>query len=54
MSRKARVDLLNIDDPDAIPALTEILRNSRNEDMRRLYVAILEEHPQPAGHLLSR
>ena len=47
VTRKARVDLLNIDDPDAIPALTEILRNSRNEDMRRLYVAILKNIRSP-------
>jgi len=47
VTRKARVDLLNIDDPDAIPALTEILRNSRDENMRRLYVAILKNIRSP-------
>lgn len=47
VSRKARVDLLNIDDPDAIPALTQALRNTGNEDLRRLYVAILKNMRGP-------
>jgi hypothetical protein len=41
VSRKARVDLLNISDPNAILALTHYLQKNPNVEMRQLYVAIL-------------
>jgi hypothetical protein len=41
VSRKARGDLLNISDPNAIPALTHYLQKNPHVEMRQLYVAIL-------------
>ncbi len=41
LSRRARVALLDISDPDAIPALTQYLRKNPDEELRRLYVTIL-------------
>lgn len=41
VSRKARGDLLNISDANAIPALTHYLQKNPNVEMRQLYVAIL-------------
>jgi HEAT repeats len=40
-SRKTRGDLLAINDPNAIPAVTHYLQKNANPELRRLYVAIL-------------
>jgi len=54
--RSARVDLLNIDDPDAIPALTQSLRSHRDESLRRLFVGILRNirGPRPIYYLVDQ
>jgi hypothetical protein len=46
-SRRARSELLSINDPDALPALTRYLQQSSDEELRHLYVAILRELPGP-------
>jgi len=53
-SRKARAELLAIDDVDALPALTRSLQGHAFEDARRLFVSILRNLPgkDPAGLLV--
>jgi hypothetical protein len=46
-SRHARSQLLNINDPDALPALVRYLQQNPNEELRHLYVAILRDLPGP-------
>ena len=46
-SRRARSELLSINDPDALPALTRYLQQSSDEELRHLYVAILRDLPGP-------
>jgi hypothetical protein len=46
-SRRARLQLLNINDPDALPALVRYLEQNPDEELRHLYVAILRELPGP-------
>jgi len=56
VSRKARVDLLNISDPNAIPALTQYLQKNPDPGLRRLYVAILGNvrGPKPVYYLVDQ
>lgn len=53
-SRRARMDLLQIADPDAIAGLNRFLRSLPSEPGRRLYVAILRAipGPEPTGYLV--
>jgi HEAT repeats len=44
-SRRAKAQLLGIQDPDALPALARYLQHNRNEEARRLYVLILRNMP---------
>lgn len=44
-SRKARAELLAIDDTDAIPALTRTMQGHAFDDARRLFVTILRNLP---------
>jgi hypothetical protein len=46
-SQQARTTLLNIDETDAIPALSSYLGSSGNEEARHLYVAILHNMKGP-------
>jgi hypothetical protein len=43
--QQARNELLKIDDPDALPALTRYLQQNPDEELRRIYVAILRDLP---------
>jgi hypothetical protein len=54
-SRRARTELLNIDDPDAIPALSTYLGSSGNVEARHLYVMILHnmKGPKPVYYLVA-
>jgi hypothetical protein len=54
-SQQARNSLLNIDDPDAIPALSTYLGSSRDEEARHLYVVILHnmKGPKPVYYLVA-
>jgi hypothetical protein len=54
-SRQAHNSLLNIDDVDAIPALSTYLGSSRNEQARHLYVVILHnlKGPKPVYYLVA-
>ena len=45
--RRGHAQLLKISDPNAIPALTKILRSSEDEERRSLYVKILSHMPGP-------
>ncbi len=56
VSRKARVDLLNISDPNAIPTLTQYLQKNPDPGLRRLYVAILGNvrGPKPVYYLVDQ
>ena len=53
--RRAHVDLLKIDDPDAIPALSNYLGIHPNERMRELFVEILRNvgGPNPVYYLVA-
>ena len=44
-SRRARKALLNIQDPSAIPALSQYLARSVNSEVRQLYVNIMKRMP---------
>lgn len=44
-SRRARTELLNIDDENAIPAIARYLGTSPNDDYRRFYASILRNIP---------
>jgi hypothetical protein len=46
-SRRARSELLKIDDPDAIPALLRYLGRNLNVDARRLFITIVRHIPGP-------
>ncbi len=54
-SRRAQTELLNIDDTDALPALSTYLGSSRSAEGRRLYVAILHniKGPKPVYYLVA-
>jgi len=54
-SRQARNALLEIDDTDAIPALSTYLASSRNEEARHIYVVILRnmKGPKPVYYLVA-
>jgi hypothetical protein len=54
-SRMARETLRNIDDSDAIPALSSQLGSSRREESRHLYVLILHgiKGPKPVYYLVA-
>jgi hypothetical protein len=54
-SRQAHNTLLNIDDVDAIPALSTYLGSSHNEQARHLYVVILHnlKGPKPVYYLVA-
>jgi hypothetical protein len=54
-SQQARNSLLNIDDPDAIPALSTYLGSSPHEEVRHLYVVILHnmKGPKPVYYLVA-
>jgi hypothetical protein len=53
--QQARNSLLNIDDLDAIPALSTYLGSSRNEEARHLFVVILHnmKGPKPVYYLVA-
>jgi len=44
-AQRARDELLKIDDPDALPALTRYLQQNPDEELRQIYVAILRYLP---------
>jgi HEAT repeat protein len=52
---QARNTLMNIDDTDAIPALSTHLGSNRNEEARHLYVVILHnmKGPKPVYYLVA-
>ena len=54
-SQQAQNRLLNIDDPDAIPALSTHLGSSRDDEARHLYVVILHnmKGPKPVYYLVA-
>jgi hypothetical protein len=54
-SQQARTTLLNIDETDAIPALSSHLGSSGNEQARHLYVVILHnmKGPRPVPYLVA-
>jgi hypothetical protein len=54
-SRRAQTELLNIDDTDALPALSTYLGSSRSAEGRGLYVAILHniKGPKPVYYLVA-
>jgi hypothetical protein len=54
-ARQAYNQLLAIDDPDAIPALSTYLANSHNEEAHHLYVVILHnmKGPKPVYYLVA-
>ncbi|HET6325216.1 MAG TPA: hypothetical protein VFG04_11120 [Planctomycetaceae bacterium] len=54
-SQQAHTTLLNIDETDAIPALSSYLGSSGNEEARHLYVAILHnmKGPKPVYYLVA-
>jgi hypothetical protein len=54
-SRRAQTELLNIDDADALPALSTYLGSSRSAEGRRLYVVILHniKGPKPVYYLVA-
>jgi hypothetical protein len=54
-SQQARTALLKIDETDAIPALSSHLGNSRKEESRHLYAAILHnmKGPKPVYYLVA-
>jgi hypothetical protein len=54
-SQQARNTLLNVDDPDAIPALSTHLASSRDGEARHLYVVILHnmKGPKPVYYLVA-
>jgi hypothetical protein len=54
-SRRAQTELLNIDDSDALPALSTYLGSSRSAEGRRLYVTILHniKGPKPVYYLVA-
>jgi len=54
-SQQAKNRLLNIDDPDAIPALSTHLGSSRDDEARHLYVVILHnmKGPKPVYYLVA-
>jgi hypothetical protein len=53
--RRAKSELLNVNDANAIPALTRYLWNTRNEDARLLYTFILRNMPgsKPVYYLVQ-
>jgi hypothetical protein len=53
--QQARESLLNIRDPDALPALSTHLGSSHNEEARHLYVAVLHsiKGPKPVYYLVA-
>lgn len=53
--RRAKSELLNVDDANAIPALTRYLWNTRNVDARLLYTSILRNMPgsKPVYYLVQ-
>ena len=54
-SQQAKNRLLNVDDPDAIPALSTHLGSSRDDEARHLYVVILHnmKGPKPVYYLVA-
>jgi HEAT repeat protein len=54
-SQQAKNRLQNVDDPDAIPALSTYLGSSRDEEARHLFVVILHnmKGPKPVYYLVA-
>jgi hypothetical protein len=54
-SRSVRAELLTIEDPDALPALTRYLASNRLEEMRLLFVSITKGivGPKPGYYLVA-